>query len=188
MLCFRDRICEKGRFGKDRGGFYDGHYAIGEAERPAHTALLVREGFAELGGKRRSLAIRKTYASGREAFRSSTRSRTETPSPSHFASASNSTSAWRRPFISRAFWLEGKGERELDPAAECGAEGLLGLRLSNLAKEEKIEARSDRAFILAHSPVRSSSMYQGCLLLLGFDLDLSPDSSQRLSLTLEIRS
>jgi len=189
MLCFRDRICDKGRFGKDRGGFYDGHYSLGEAERPSHSATLIREGLAELAGKRKAITVRKTYAfrkgglsveyeiTNRDAADISLRLGVEL-----------NLAAGVDPKAIGLSALEGRGERELDPAAECAAEGLVGLRLSNLAKEEKIEARSDRPFVLAHSPVRSSSMYQGCLLLLGYDLDLAADSSQRLSLTLELRS
>ena len=189
MLCFRDRVCDKGRFGKDRGGFYDGYYSMGEAERPAHSTALFREGFAELGGKRKAMTIRKTYSfrKGGLSVEYEISNRDAAPLSLRLGVELNLAAGADASAVGLSA-LEGRGERELDPAAECGAEGLVGLRLSNLAKEEKIEARSDRAFVLSHSPVRSSSMYQGCLLLLGYDLDLAPDSSQRLSLTLELRS
>ena len=61
-LCFRDRLSERGSFGSDKGGFADARYLPAEAERPSSVASLLREGYAEIGGKKRSVSIRKTYS------------------------------------------------------------------------------------------------------------------------------
>jgi hypothetical protein len=218
MLCFRDRISEKGRFGEDRSGFGDAHYALAESERPAHVASLYREDYAELGGRRRALALRKTYSFRKGGLSVEYELTNRDPAPlSLRLSIELSLAAGADASSVGLAGFKGHDELPMDSLVECGAEGLIGLRLANLAKEERLEARSDRPFALSHSPIRSAcradaplassapapaegagrppaaqgrpaAPYQGCLLLLGYDLDLVPDSSQRLSLTLELRS
>jgi 4-alpha-glucanotransferase len=218
LLCFRDRISEKGRFGEDRGGFYDAHYARAETERPAHVAALYREDYAELGGRRRALSLRKTYSFRKGGLSVEYELTNRDPSPlSLRLSVELNLAAGMEASAVGLAGLRGHDELALDSLAECGAEGLVGLRLLNAAKEERIEARSDRPFSLSHAPLRPSlrsgepeparpaagpeangraaaetaraaAPYQGCALLLGYDLDIPADSSQRLSITLELRS
>jgi len=207
MLCFRDRITEKGRFGEDRGGFRDAYYALSETERPAHVASLYREDYAELGGKRRALSIRKTYSfrKGGLSVEYELTNRDSSPVSLRLAVELNLAAGMDASSVGLS-GLKGHDELVMDSLAPCRADALVGVRLVNAAKEERIEARSDRPFSLEHSPLRPSiradaptpsspegpdradAAYQGCSLLLGYDLDLVPDSSQRLSLTLELRS
>ena len=91
--------------------------------------------------------------------------------------------------------LRGHEEVVLETVHKSAGESLLGFRLSNLVKGEKIEARAELPFALSHSPLFSEgkgeafpAAYQGCGILLGWDMDIPPDSSRRLSVTLELRS
>jgi alpha-amylase len=193
MLCFRDRILEKGGLGQNRGGFYDAYYTLEETERPANSILLLREDYAQLGGRRRALAIRKgfSFKKGGLSVEYELSNRDPAPVSLRLAVELNLAAGMDASSVG-LIGLAGRDELELDPASECGADGFLGLRLVNTAKDEKIEARSDRSFTLTHTPIRSSAdaggRYQGCLLLLGYDLDFSVDASQRISLTLELKS
>jgi alpha-amylase len=198
-LCFRDRITEKGAYGADKGGFSDASYALVEAEKPASVASLLREGQVELGGRKRSLSIKKTYSfrKGGLSVDYEVTNKESIPLALRLGVDLNLAAG----FTAEAVALEGiRGRDELELATgKKSAEGdLNGLRLSNLAKGEKIEFRSDMPFDLSHLPVfcavgeglenGDSGAYQGCALTLGWDLDLPADSARRFSVTMELRS
>jgi 4-alpha-glucanotransferase len=194
-LCFRDRIAEKGSFGADRSGFSDARYSLVEAERPSSVASLFREGQAELGGKKRALSLKKTYSfrkgglsvdyevANKESSVLSLRLCVELNLAAGFSSETVGLAG-----------IRGRDELGLDTAKKSSESDLNGLRLTNLAKDEKIELRSDLPFALSHLPVTSSiegidkAAYQGCALNLGWDLELPADSARRFSITMELRS
>jgi len=193
MLCFRDRILEKGSFGQNRGGFYDAYYTLEESERPANSIRLLRDDYAQLGGKRRALSVRKVFSFKKGALSVEYELTNRDPAPLslRFAVELNLAAGLEASSVGLVC-LAGREERELDSGSECRGENIVGLRLVNTAKDEKIELRSDRSFILSHTPIRSSvdtgRRYQGCLLLFCYDLDFAVDASQRISLTLELKS
>jgi 4-alpha-glucanotransferase len=198
-LCFRDRISEKGSFGADKGGFYDARYALVEAERPASVASLFREGQAELGGKKRSLSIKKTYSfrKGGLSVDYELSNKESLPLALRIGAELNLAAGFSAEAVGLA-GIRGRDELGLATDKKSSESDLNGLRLSNLAKGETIELRSDLPFALAHSPVlcpieaRAESgeggAYQGCAIVLGWDLELPADSARRFSVTLELRS
>jgi 4-alpha-glucanotransferase len=198
-LCFRDHISEKGSFGTERGGFSDARYALVEAERPASVASLLREGQAELGGKKRSLSITKTYSFRKGGLSVEYEVANKESKPLALRLGTDLNLALG--FSAEAVALKGmRGRVELGLATDRKSveSDLNGLRLTNIAKDETIELRSDQPFALLHLPVFSSlegdagaedrTAYQGCAISLGWDLDLPADSARRISLTLELRS
>jgi hypothetical protein len=194
-LCFRDRIAERGSFGADKSGFSDAKYALLEAERPSSVASLFREGQVELGGKKRSISLKKTYSfrkgglsvdyeiMNKESFGLGLRLCVEL-----------NLSAGASPELVELAGIRGRDELALETGKKSAESDLNGLRLTNVAKGEKIELRSDLPFALSHLPVSSpieaqdGSAYQGCALTLGWDLELPSDSARRFSITLELRS
>jgi hypothetical protein len=195
-LCFRDRICEKGSFGADKGGFADARYTLVEAEKPASVASLLREGQAELGGKKRSLSIRKTYSfrKGGLSVDYEVASKESSPQSLRLCVEFNLAAGLSADAVGLA-GLKAREELALETGRKSVVLDLSGLRLSNLAKGEKIELRSDLPFALTHVPIVASggggaapASYQGCGLTLGWDLDIPADSSRRLSVTIELRS
>jgi len=195
-LCFRDRLSEKGSFGSDKGGFADGRYSLVEAERPASVASFLREGQAELGGKKHTLSVRKTYSFRKGGLSVEYELGNKDSSRLSFRLAVEFYLA--AGFFAEAVTLAGIRAREeiaLETAHKCLESDLNGLRLTNVAKGEKIELRSDLPFALSHSPVfleatppGDAAAYQGCGLSLGWDLDIPADSSRRLSITMEMLS
>jgi 4-alpha-glucanotransferase len=194
-LCFRDRISEKGSFGADHGGFSDGRYALMEAEKPASVASLFREGQAELGGKKRSLSLKKVYSfcKGGLSVDYEIGNKDSLPLAFRLCVELNLAAGFSAEAVSLAA-IRGRDELTLDTSKKCTESDLNGFRLANMVKGEKIEVRSDFPFALSHLPLSNPSanpersMYQGCGLVLGWDLELPPDSSRRLSITLEFRS
>jgi hypothetical protein len=198
-LCFRDRITEKGTFGADKGGFSDARYALVEAERPASVASLFREGQAELGGKNRFLSIKKTYSFRKGGL--SVDYEVANKESAHLSFRLSVDLNLAAGFSTEAVALAGvRGRDELSLATDkkSSESDLNGLRLTNLAKGETIELRSDLPFALAHLPIlclledgrtepRKTGAYQGCALTLGWDLELPADSECRFSITLELR-
>jgi Uncharacterized conserved protein len=194
-LCFRDRITEKGGFGADRGGFSDARYSLVEAERPSSVSSLFREGQAELGGKKRSLSIKKTYSfrKGGLSVDYEVANKESAPLSLRLCVELNLAAGLSPEAVALA-GIRGRDELALETAKKSAESDLNGLRLTNLAKDEKIELRSDLPFALAHAPVTlaiegvDKASYQGCSLSLGWDLDLPADSSRRFSITMELRS
>ncbi len=195
-LCFRDRISEKGGFGADKGGFSDARYALVEAERPASVASLFREGTAELGGKNRSLSLKKTYSfrKGGLTVDYEISNKESVPIALRLGVEFNLAAGFSADAVALA-GIRAREEIALETGRKCVESDLNGLKLHNLAKDEKIEIRSDLPFSLSHSPVlsegsgaSSASWYQGCGLVLGWDLDIPADSGRRLSITLELRT
>jgi hypothetical protein len=196
-LCFRDHFSEKGSFAEDKGGFADARYVHIDAERPASVASLFREGQVEIGGKKRSLSIKKTYSfrkgglsvdyeiSNKESVSLAFRLGIEFNLAAGFSADSVALAG-----------IRSREEIALETGQKCLESNLNGLRLSNLAKDEKVEIRSDLPFCLSHAPVfsnyngagLSTSAYQGCDIALGWDLDIPADSARRISITLELRS
>jgi len=196
---FRDHFCDSGRFGPDRGSFASAHYAFAASDKPSHIASLTREGWAEDGRRRRSIVLRKVYAfrKGGLSVQYEIENKDSETYSFRFVSELNLAVG----FDPLALVLAGQREKEsiaLDPASACGAERLDALRLENSRQKERIELRADEPFGLSHEPifaeVASSSCapggshYQGCLLLLGWDLAIPADSSRRIDLTLELRA
>jgi alpha-amylase len=194
-LCFRDRLSEKGSFGEDRGGFADSRYSLLDAERPASVASLFREGQVELGGRKRSLSIKKTYSFRKAGLSVDYELTNKDASPLQMRLAVEFNLA--AGLSAEAVALVGLRSREeigLETGRKCLESDLDGFRLANLAKDEKIEVRSDLRFALAHSPVQpeagagiSAAAYQGCDISLGWDLDFPVDSDRRISISLELR-
>jgi 4-alpha-glucanotransferase len=198
-LCFRDRIAEKGGFGADRGGFSNTRYSLGEAERPSSVASLSREGQVDIGGKKRSLSIKKTYSFRKGGLSVDYEIGNRDPFPMSFRLCVelNLAAGLSAEAVSLA-GMRGRDEIALETGKKCAESDLNGFRLTNLAKGEKLEVRTDYPFALSHAPLYGEPRakgggaeqrdYQGCGLALGWDLDLPADSSRRLSITLELRA
>jgi hypothetical protein len=195
-LCFRDRFSEKGSFGAEKGGFADARYALVEAERPASVASLFREGHAEFGGKKRAFSVRKTYSFRKAGLSVEYEiSNTESsPLALRLGVELNLAAGFNADLVALAA-IRAREDIALETSRKCLVSDINGLRLSNLAKDEKIEIRSDFPFILSHVPVLAMvgagnpvDSYQGCALTLGWDLDITATSARRLSITLELRS
>jgi 4-alpha-glucanotransferase len=198
-LCFRDRIAEKGTFGVDKGVFSDARYALVEAERPSNITSLFREGYAELGGKKRWLSIKKTFSFRRDGLSVDYElfNKESVPLSLRLAAELNLAAGFSAEAVALA-GIRGRDELGLATDKKSSESDLNGLRLTNVAKEETIELRSDMPFALSHIPVYSqigsgaeaaeSLAYQGCGILLGWDLEMPSDSARRFSVTLEIRS
>jgi hypothetical protein len=197
-LCFRDRIAEKGGFGADKGMFSDARYALVEAERPSSVASLFREGHAALGGKNRWLSIKKTYSFRRDGLSVDYElfNKESVPLALRLVAELNLAAGFSAESVALA-GIRGRDELGLATEKKSSESDLNGLRLTNIAKGETIELRSDMPFALSHLPVFSpvgsgikdeSVAYQGCAILLGWDLEMPADSARRFSITLEIRS
>jgi 4-alpha-glucanotransferase len=195
-LCFRDRISEKGSFGEDKGGFADARYALVEAERPASVASLLREGQVEFGGRKRSLSVRKTYSFRKGGLSVEYEiSNKESGALALRLGVEFNLAAGLSPEAVSLSGMRGREDIALETGRKCLESDLNGVKLSNAAKGERIELRSDLPFSLSHAPVlcegeqgSSFPSYQGCGLTLGWDLDIPADSARRLSITLELRA
>lgn len=195
-LCFRDRLSEKGSFGEDKGSFADARYALVDAERPASVAALFHEGEVELGGKRRTLSLKKTYSFRKGGLSVDYEVTTMDASPLSLRLGVDFNLA--AGFNADAVALTGIRAREeihLETGHKCQEPDLNGFKLANLAKDEKIELRSDLPFHLAHTPVLSDGganpsapAYQGCSITLGWDMEIPADAAKRFSITLELRA
>lgn len=192
-LCFRDHFYEKGSFGTNKGNFADARYSIVDGERPASVASLLREDYVEIGGKRRALSVKKTYTfrKGSLSVDYEVENKESWPLPTRVGIEFNLAAGFTNESVS----LSGIRAREdivLESGRKCAEQSLNGFRLCNIAKDEKIEVRSDTPFALSHFPVhaeiadRSPSSYQGCGITLGWDMDIPADSARRLSITLEL--
>ena len=194
-LCFRDHLSDKGSFGEDKGAFADSRYSLVDAERPASVASLFHEGQVELGGKKRALSIMKTY-SFRKAGLSvdyEISNRESSPLSLRLGVDFNLAAGFSADSVALA-GIRARDEIDLETGRRCLEADLNGLRLANLAKDEKIEVRSDLPFALAHMPILHEATagfpapaYQGCVITLGWDLDIPADSARRVSITLELR-
>jgi alpha-amylase len=195
----RDHFCDAGGFGPDSGSFALAHYTFVDSDKPSHIAKLTRDGWFESGGRRRSIALRKAFAfrKGGLSVQYEIENKDTEPSTFRFVVELNVAAG----FEPDAVGLSGLRSREsvgLDATSACGAEEITGLRIENKRQGETIEIRADEPFSLSHSPVfsdvagcfciPSDSLYQGCLLLLGWDFTLPPDASRRIGLTFEFRS
>jgi hypothetical protein len=195
---FRDRFCEAGGFGLDSGSFAQAYYSFADSDKPSHIATLSREGSIEAAGKRRGILLRKAYAfrKGGLSVHYEVENKEAEPFAFRFVSELNIAAGFE-PGAVALFGQRSHESLALDSASSCAAEGLSGLRIENLKREESLELRSDEAFALMHEPVfsqlqgysciPSGRLYQGCVLLLGLDLELPADASKRFSLTLELR-
>lgn len=201
-LCFRDRLCEKASFGPDKGALSDASFTLVDAERPASMASLFREGFVELGGKKRGFSMKKTFSfrKGSLSVDYELTNRESSPISLRFGTEFN-LAAGLAPEAVELVGLRGHEELGLETGRKSSAESLLGFRIANSAKGEKLELRADQPFVLSHSPSNAEAPiagqamggcravgYQGCAILLGWDTDIPADSTKRLSLTLELRS
>jgi alpha-amylase len=198
-LCFRDRIVERGTFGSDKGSFSNSRYALVEAERPSSVSSLFREGHAELGGKKRWLSIKKTFSFRRDGLSVDYElfNKDSVPLSLRLVAELNLAAGLSPEAVALA-GIRGRDELGLATEKKSSESDLNGLRLGNIAKSETIELRSDMPFALSHAPVYSPAgngteegegdAYQGCAILLGWDLEMPADSARRFSVTLEIRS
>jgi alpha-amylase len=195
--CFHDHIFESGSFGPERGSFLDSSYSFADSDRPAHLAVLTRDGLAELGGRKRQLFIRKSYCfrKGSVGVAYEITNRENEALSLRFAVELNLTAGLSPELVS----LEGLREGEslsFESGASACVSRLSGLRLGNLRSEEKLEFRSDRPFELEFEPLYANvdvegapkRLYEGDRLLAGWDLELPGDSSLRLCLSLELKA
>jgi hypothetical protein len=167
-----------------------------DAERPASVASLFHEGQAELGGKKRQCSVKKTYSfrKGGLSVDYDISNLESKPFACRVGVEFNFSAGYSASSVGLA-GIRSREEIPLETNHKCQVANINGLRLSNLAKNETIELRSDFPFSLSHTPVFSDigldtipDSYQGCNLLLGWDFDFSANSSQRFSITLELRS
>jgi hypothetical protein len=195
-LCFRDHFSEKGSFVAKKDGFADARYDLVEAERPSSVASFFHDDHAELNGKKRSLSLRKTYSFRKGGLSVEYEISNPESSPLSFRLGVefNFAAGFSAEMVALAA-IRAREEIVLETNRKCLASDINGLRLSNLVKNEKIELRSDLPFFLSHMPVLAAvgtsapvDSYQGCALLLGWDLDIPANSARRLSITLELRS
>ncbi len=195
-LCFRDRYSEKGKFSFEKGGFTDDRYVLVEAERPASVASLFCEGKVELGGKKRSLVVRKTYSFRKGGLSVDYEiSNKEPVSLAMRLGVEFNLAAGFSPDLVTLVGIRGREDLAVDTSREYLVSDINGLRLSNQAKNERIEIRSDNPFILSHMPILTEAIagslldsYQGCALTLGWDLEIPANSARMLSITLELRT
>ncbi|HET7838238.1 MAG TPA: alpha-amylase/4-alpha-glucanotransferase domain-containing protein, partial [Rectinemataceae bacterium] len=195
--CFRDRIFAAGGGGADRGSFADSQYSLVETDGPAHLAILARDGWCEQEGRRQPLSIRKTFTfrKGGLTVDYELINRDIEMSAFRFAVELN-FSAGSDPASVGLSALRGREIVPLESAQVCSADGLTGMRLENLRHSEHIDIRSDTVFDLAHEPVYidagqdsgQDGRYQGCRLMCFWEVGLAPEASQRLSITMELRS
>ena len=197
VLAFQDRCMRNGNFGSDLGGFALSHYSLTESDRPANIAALSHEGWVNLGGARRSLGLKKTFVfrKGGLSVDYELVNRSADKLSFRFVEEFN-LSAGLAPGAVGLSVFRGREASALDSARPCDASAGNALRLENLRQKERIELRSERPFELRHEPIFTTTgqgeqkvqRYQGCRLLLGWDLDLAADATQTLALTLELRS
>ena len=196
--CFRDHICERGAFGPDLGSFASSYYSPVESDKPSNLVSLSREGWAEIGGRRRSLVLRKSYSFRKGSLSLQYELENKDPEPASLRLAVElNLAAGFDPEAVGLFALRGREGIPLQASSVSEAEGIEGFRLENQRQEERIELRGDETLSLRHEPILAEvkggsclpggPQYQGCVLLLGFDLDIPPDSSRRLGLSLELR-
>jgi 4-alpha-glucanotransferase len=194
--CFHDHIFASGSFGPELGSFLDSSYSFADSDRPAHLAVLTREGSAELGGKRRQLFLRKSYCfrKGAVGVGYEIANRENEALSLRFAVELNLTAGLSPEFVS----IEGLREGEIlsfENGAAVRVSGLSGLRVGNIKAEERLEFHADKPFELEFESLRanievdggSKSLYQGGRAIAAWDLEIPADSSVRLSLNLELR-
>ena len=195
-LCFRDHFSEKGSFGEDRGNLADARYALVDAERPASVASLYREGEADLGGRKRVFSVGKVYSFRRAGLSVDYEisNRETSPLSLRIGVEFNLAAGFSAESV-ELLGLRAREEIRLETGRRCLEPDLNGFRLANLAKDERIEIRSDLPFDLVHKPIvpeagsnPAASSYQGCDVVLGWDLDIPPASARRVSISLELRS
>ena len=197
--CFHDRVCAQGGFEGQAGGFLDAHYSLAGSEKPAHLAVLVCEGKALLGGRERSLVVRKAFAfkKGALSLEYEISNPEAEPLAIRFATELNLAAGTDASRVG----LSGDSGPGQEPVAfESGIKGrgsgLKALRLENLDDEEKLELRCERPFEFVHEPVYRSvdvdgvahAMYQGSSVSLGWDLDIPASSSTRLAVVLGLKA
>jgi hypothetical protein len=197
--CFGDHISEKGQFGPDLGSFSHSLYSHIESDKPSHIVSLAREGWSEIGGRRRNLVIRKAYGfrKGTISLRYEVENKDGETASLRLAVEINLAAGFDTETIA-LFGLKARENIPLQTASICEAEGLDGFRIENLRQSESIEIRSDEKIALRHEPVFSEvkaiscisggRQYQGCTLLLGIDLDIPADSSRHFNIALELRN
>ncbi len=197
---FKDRIFAHGGAGIDRGSFADSQYSLVETDGPAHLAILSRDGWCEQEGRRVPLSIRKTFTfrKGGLTVDYELINRDIESSAFRFGVELN-ISAGFEPSSVGLSTLRGRDLGALESSRSCSSLALTGIRIENTRQSEHIEVRSDTAFDLEHEPVfadtgfestspASDGRYQGCRLLCCWDITLASEASQRLSLTMELRS
>ncbi|MDP3178471.1 MAG: DUF1926 domain-containing protein, partial [Spirochaetaceae bacterium] len=166
-----------------------------------------RDGCFGSGKERRSINLRKTYAFRKGGLTLDYEIENKDRFPAAFRMFTEmNLAAGFEPELVGLCAVQGHLELPLDSSRSSITEDATGLRISNLRHEERIEARSDRPFSLSHSPCftlteigaeigaengggpNGAKRYQGCRILIGWDLDIPTDTSQRFSITLELRS
>jgi hypothetical protein len=157
----------------------------------------------ELGGKKRSISLKKSYSFRKGGLSVDYEIANKEPSllSLRLCVELNLAAGFSADAVGLA-GIRGRDELSLETGKKSGESDLNGLRLENRSKGEKIELRSDLPFALQHQPVYAGkddfgaksaigterSSYQGCTLSLGWDLELPGDSACRFSITLELRS
>ncbi|HTX73534.1 MAG TPA: alpha-amylase/4-alpha-glucanotransferase domain-containing protein [Rectinemataceae bacterium] len=197
LLCFQDRCMRKGGFGSDVGGFSNAYYSLTESERPAHSARLAHEGWVEIGGKRRPLSLKKNYVFRKGSLSADYELENSSADKVsfRFVVEFNLTAGLSPAGVSLA-QAHGRDVKSLDPSHICDASGSTSVRLENLRQSEQLEIRSETAFELRHEPIFAAATnaggttdaYQGCRLLLGWDVELAAAATGRFALTLELKA
>jgi len=196
--CFHDRFFELGSFSVPvDDGFSNALYTLADSERPVYQAVLIRESFVELGGKKRAIGIRKAYSFRKGAISIDYEifNRDIDTLSFRFTTELNLALAFYPTEIIFS-GLRGHEAVAIDSHIISEGDFFTGLRMENHRDGERIELRSDRSFALSHTPLFSSllseeaeatlELYQGCRLQVGWDLNLASTESTMFSITLEL--
>lgn len=196
--CFYDCFSSPGHFGPDLGNYSDALYQLEDSDRPAHLAVLTREGTVDLEGRKRAIGIRKKFAFRKIAMSViyELSNRENDPLSFRFCTRLNFAAGNDSRFV----FLEGHrdSQEKIDiPNSLASQNSALDfVRITNAKAEEHIEIRSDRPFALDSSPLSTeasmtgvpAAFFEGHALVLGWDITIAAGSSIKLAVALELRS
>jgi hypothetical protein len=196
--CFHDGFAPSGSFAHAASARSEGLYSLEESDRPAHLAVLTREATMELGGRQRSIFIRKKYAFRKVALSViyELTNREDEALDFRFLTELNLAAGGNPDAVSVEGHRDGIVKIVVSNAEASETEALDFLRITNAKAEEHLELRSDRSFQLLSSPLfhtatlygQERELYEGASFLLGWDLSIPPGSSLKIAISLEIRS
>ncbi len=198
--CFHDRVFPVGTFGKEAGSFHEATYEVDASAPSAHLAVLSREGYAALAGIDRLLGLRKSFAfkKGAMTVEYEITNRENLPLAFRFAVEFNLAAGLEpaQVALEAAPAAEDAAPIRFDASHEVAYPGVKALCIENCVAEERIAIRSERPFHVSHSPVwrhgeadgLAREFYEGASFLLGWDLELDPESATRIPLVLDLRA
>jgi hypothetical protein len=198
-LCFQDEIFAYGGFDAAGSGLCGAYYGLVDPERQANVASLSRDTRAEIAGRSRVLGLRKVYSfrKGGLSVDFEVENKESDSLRLRFGTELNIAAA-HDPSLVGLSWIKGHDSSAMNPALSATVAGIDGLRIENLRLAERIELRSDAAFSMHHRPMflrrpsrvdgPQTECYQGCRILVGWDMEVEANASFPVSLTLELRA